>query len=68
MATDHRTGLYRGHASVPTPEYIKSVGEQAPHGALTVGFVGRLNSALTKAIDLIADLNARLDRLEGKKP
>ena len=51
----------------PTPEYLKSIGEHMPFGALTVGFVGRLDSALTKAIGLIADLNARLDQIEGKK-
>ena len=61
-------GTIRGHdEGKATPEYLKSVGEHVPFGALTVGFVGRLDSALTKAIGLIADLNARLDRLEGKK-
>ncbi len=63
-----RQDILRGHASEPTAEYLKSIGQHAPHGELTLGFAARTASTLAKAIDLIADLNARLDRLEGKEP
>ncbi len=63
-----RQDILRGHASEPTADYLKSIGEHTPHGALTVGFVGRLDSALQKALDVLADLDTRLTRLETKKP
>ena len=57
---------YFGHAEGrATPEYIKSVGEG--HGALTLGFVGKIDSALAKAVDLLSTLEARLTKLESAK-